>query len=206
MAITDAYATATEYRFRTVKTDTAADAAIDRDLKAVSRFIDRRCGRTFNRTTALETRIYVPKRTSRQLWVDDIADSMDVTITVGGSVVSADRYRMKPLNAHTGSEPEPWTSFEWKLTTSRSRRLYGSRYLEDVWYRDEEIEVEAIWGYPAVPEGIVSATIELAGIWRLETPRATTEVNPDLNLVLSSSREANQIVGDMVGSYQRLWF
>lgn len=52
MAISDAYATAATYRDITGKTDTSEDAEILTDLKAVSRFLEGRLHRFFNKDAA----------------------------------------------------------------------------------------------------------------------------------------------------------
>jgi hypothetical protein len=61
------------------------------------------------------------------------------------------------------------------------------------------------FGWPAVPAGIKRATIELARILRMETPRATNQYAPvaDVGSVVSVSRPAQDIVERLTEEYGR---
>src|SRR3990172_2726710 len=114
MAVTDAYATAAEYRSRTGQSDATDTTLLDALLKAVSRLIDRECERFFGIDAAVVVRLYEGNGLTR-LYIDDVA-------TVTGLIVKADldddfdfdgadetltkdtHYWIGPVNAALGSE------------------------------------------------------------------------------------------------------
>src|SRR3989304_3749429 len=118
MAVADAYASAPEFRERTVKGDTGDDATILDLLKAVSRLIDRECERFFGIDAAVVVRLYEGNGLTR-LYIDDVA-------TVTGLIVKADldddyafvgadetltkdtHYWIGPANAALGPEGSPY--------------------------------------------------------------------------------------------------
>ena len=119
MAVTDAYASAAAYRKLISKTDSADDAEIDTDLRAVSRYLDRMLGRFFTKDAEAAARIFArePQGHPRVLWVDDLAVvPTSVKIDENGdggfagetSLAAAD-FELWPLNAGKGPEPRPWT-------------------------------------------------------------------------------------------------
>lgn len=103
--------------------------------------------------------------------------------------MAAADYRLLPLNAIV--EGEPYRQIQ--ATT------WGSQYR---WSAAYGIEITAFWGWPAVPDAIVTATIELTAILRLESPRATNRIN-ELDQVVSTSRAAQNILGELLHVYNR---
>jgi hypothetical protein len=199
MAITDPYATAAEYRAAIKKTDTAQDAVILTDLKAVSRYIEARAGRFFNKDAAAVARTIIPGYGGAILDVGDIAALTDLSVVVDQSAtgsfsgltpLDASKYQLLPLNATLGPEPKPYTQL---FIPSWSTAYH--------WSPSAPVQVTAIWGWPAVPDAIKRACIELTGILRLETPRATRTVNVSVNEVMSTSRLAQDIISDLVLMY-----
>src|SRR3990167_5079751 len=82
MAVTDAYATAAEYRERTTKSDASDDDTILAQLKAVSRWLDRRLRRFFTQDAAVVARIYNGNG-EQILWLpDDIATATGLIVKV----------------------------------------------------------------------------------------------------------------------------
>ena len=204
MEVTDAYASATTYRDLISKTDTAEDAEIDSDLKAVSRYLDRRLGRFFTKDASAVARTYMrgPHTDPRILWVDDIAasptsikidDDNDGSFADETALAAAD-FELWPLNAGKGAEPQPWTMIYLPKSGSKGN-----------WPAGHRVEVTAQWGWPAIPDAIVRATAHLTAILRLETPRATRRI-PELGDVVEASREAQSIVRELAGAYRRVWF
>ena len=203
MAIGDAYATPAEYKDQKEKTSPDDDLAIARELLAVSRMIDRSLGRPagFNKDAAPVARVFVPQKNSPVLRVDDLASipvstgeiaiDTDSAGTYVTELVTAD-YELLPLNAATGPEARPYRQIG--LLSWRDRTQ---------WAAGQRVRVTAIWGWPAVPSAIVAATIELTGILRMESPRATNRVN-EIGQVLSTSRSAQNILGDLLDTYRAL--
>ena len=204
MAVTDAYASAPVYRKLISKTDSAEDAEIDTDLKAVSRYLDRMLGRFFTRDAGATARIFArePRGDPRLLWVDDLAvaptsikiDENGDGGFAGETALAAADFELWPLNAGKGPEPRPWTMIHLR----RSRGTTG-------WPAGRRVEVTAQWGWPAIPHAVARATVHLTAILRLETPRATMRV-PELGDAFEASREAQGIVRELAGAYRRLRF
>ena len=150
MEVTDAYASTTTYRDLISKTDTAEDAEIDGDLKAVSRYLDRRLGRFFTKDASAVARTYMrgPQTDPRILWVDDIAasptsikidDDNDGSFADETALAAAD-FELWPLNAGKGAEPQPWTMIYLPKSGSKGN-----------WPAGHRVEVTAQWGWPAIP-------------------------------------------------------
>ena len=219
MAITDAYATAAEYRGVIDKDNTAEDAEVLVDLTAISRYIERKLNRFFNKDASDATRLYVPRATgvpsrpdwaesenpwkygglSRVLYTDDIVSVTTIKIDedrdgsfADETALAAADYELTPRNAADGPEPSPYTAIE--LTTWGSKNAYtpGAR-----------VEVVGIFGWPAVPAAIKSACIHLTAILRLETPRASRTVS-DIGAVVETSQEGSMIINDLLRHYRRV--
>lgn len=207
-AVTDAYATAAEYRAGIKKTDSSVDTAILADLKAMSRVIETAAGgRFFTKDAAAVAMLFdKPWRVDRdtgfyRLRVGDIAAVTNFEIKVDtdrdGSFAdetawAAGDYELWPLNAALGAEAWPWDTIAIPTWSNQSVPS-GLR-----------VQVTAIWGWPAVPEAIKRACIELTGILRLETPRANRTMNLSLNEVTSMSRQAADIVSTLQEAYANL--
>jgi hypothetical protein len=224
--VTDVYATVAEYRTRVGRLDPGAgdDALIAADLLAISRYLDRKLGRFFTQDAAPVARTYTtaPARwgvqmpagmswdvaenpwraagLTRVLHIDDLVAVTEIVVDEGrdGSFVgdvplTPNDYLLLPQNAPLGPEPRPYTAIE---LTPWGRLI--------AWPALVRVRVTGIWGWPAVPEPVRAATIELARLLRLETPRATTRVNETLDQVVSTSPQARAIVDDLVRQYARV--
>lgn len=203
-AVTDGYATAAEYRAAIKKSDSSVDAAILTDLKGMSRVIEVATGRFFTKDAAAVARLFDQRwRVDRdtgfyKLRVGDIASTSNFAIKVDtdrdGSFADetawdAADYELWPLNAPLGAEAWPWDTIAVPSWSTKSAPV-GLR-----------VQVTAIWGWPAVPEAIKRACIELTGILRLETPRANRTLNLTVNEVTSMSRQAADIISALQEAY-----
>jgi len=160
MAVTEAYASAPEYRGRTTKTDTGDDETIVEQLVAVSRLIDRECERFFGIDAAVVMRLYDGNGLTR-LYIDDVA-------TVTGLIVKADldddfafvgadetltkdtHYWIGPANAALGPEVSPYRFLDIVPANARL----------NVWPEGpRKVQVTAAFGWPSVPPAIKEATI-----------------------------------------------
>ena len=209
MAINTAYATAAEYRARIKKTDTGDDTEINLSITSVCRVIDRLTGMTatgFQEDSGNVTRIFHPD----PLAPDPTVLSIPPLVTLAAVKIDTDQdgsfsdetalditqrtgdVLLWPTDATDGPEDQPYT----ELRTSP----WGA--YPDGWPRNLEVSVQGTWGWPGgVPATIKSACIELTGILRLETPRATNVVN-EVGDVTSMSGEATRIVRDLYMSYR----
>lgn len=220
MAIDSAYATAAEYRtgISPNKTDTASDTEIDNDLLAITRWLNTELGREtagFNKDAANVARTYYGPYTgpidpdaenpwrlargNRELYIDELVSVSSVQTdedgdgTVDTTWTKDTDYQLMPLNAAVGPEARPYTALyipDW--TTQRLR-----------WPPGRLITITGVWGWPAVPPAIKRATIQLAAILRIESPRATSQVN-DIGAVVGTSFAAQSIVQSLVRNYARI--
>lgn len=204
MAVTDAYATAEQYRALAGKVDGASDALIDDDLEAVSRYMEGCLHRFFTSDTAVVARVYTPTRSDRCFYIDDVSTLTGLVLKVDtdadGSfsdetawTINSD-FEMWPLNADKGPEPQPWDQLVIPSYSTKSPFAAGVR-----------LQVTARFGWPSVPAPIRRACIELTRILRIEGPRANNRFT-DMGDVLSTSRQARDIVADLVKSYGRAVF
>jgi hypothetical protein len=202
MAVTDAYTDAATYRNRTGKTDTAQDAAILLGLTAISRAIDLRCERFFTQDASVVARVYTPSVYTDTLIVDDIAATAGLLIKVDSdrdglfsdeTAWASTDYELRPRNADKGSEPKPWTQIVIPPWSSKGSFMPGY-----------PVEVTAKFGWPAIPQAIVEATIQIAGILRIESPRATTRIAESINKDIGESKEAKSIIEELVEAYARV--
>ncbi len=217
MAITDAYCTATEYRagISPQKSDTSDDAEILLDLTAITRYLETELGRFFTKDAAAVARSYYPQysgsinpeaenpwrgaRGNRTLYIDDLVSVTSVASDEDGDGVvdttwtKDTDYQLYPLNAALGPEPRPYSALfipDWSTTRLR-------------WPPGRIVTVTAVWGWPAIPAAIKRAVIQLTAILRLESPRATSQIN-DVGAVLATSGVAQGIIQRLFQNYARI--
>lgn len=194
MAVTDAYATAAEYRAAIDKVDTSEDAEVLTDLTTVSRYIEHRLGRFFTKDASDVVRVYKPTHPTI-LAVDGIVTltTLKVDADLDGvyetTLTTAD-YELTPRNAADGPEPGPYTHIE---------RISGA------WSQTSRVEVTGVFGWPAVPGPIKTACIQLTAILRLETPRAQAQVT-DLGQVVSINANARNLIENLMTDYGLVTF
>lgn len=198
MALSDAYATAAEYRAVIDKTDTGSDDDILTALTVVTRQLENELHRFFNKDASDATRVYVPESRSRDLWIDDLsAAPTSVTIDTDGDgdfddedALAATDYEPWPLNATLEPEPQPYTRLHlppWSTV--------------GLWTPDLRVQVIGKSGWPSVPPAIKRATIELTALLRLETPRATQRIS-EMEGTIQASPQAQGIIKRLYAPYR----
>lgn len=189
MARLDPYVTVQEYRARIGKDTSFDDTALETDLLAVSRYIDRETGHRagFGVDTANVARIYghlagTPSaRYYAVLDIDDLVSVSTVEEYIGTAWTATTAYALLPRNAAVENEPY--------------RQLEKN---SGVW--ESLVRVTGKWGWPVIPAAIKAATIELTSILRLESPRATNRIT-EIGAVLGTSRPAQAIIEGLVSDY-----
>lgn len=206
-AIGDPYCTVVDYKARIGSaaawaTDATRDAVVLSQLKAISRYIDRRVGRFFTKDAAAVARLYFRElyKDATVLVVDDLVSVTTIKVDVNDdgsfaetALATAD-YELRPLNADKGPEPRPYT------------QIYATRVgAQRAWPAGIRIQVTGVYGWPAVPEAIQDATVQLAGILRIESPLATMRI-PEIGEAIEASAEARQLLAGLVAMYRRSLF
>lgn len=207
MALGDAYATAQEYRDTVDNSEvigSSTDAIINRQLKAVSRLLESECGQFFNKDAAVVTwqqlgegSAYLNLReggspgiaTATGLVVkidaDDDGDYADETALINSDLL------LHRLAAAFDQEARPFTRVQ--LTTRSTYTAFSLGRL---------IQITATRGWPAVPDAIKEATIELTAIWREESTRATSRMN-ELDQVVTMNPLAQNILKRLKNAYSK---
>jgi len=192
MAPGDPYARVDDYAATFPNYDRHDEAELGRQLLAMSRHIETRCGQQFNKDTTPTTRTYRIEYTDTVLHTAPMAAAptllrMDsngdglFALTVTGALAS--RYgdvNGRPLNE---LYLPPWAA---------GATQFPSGYL---------VEVTAIHGWDAVPEQVRLATVHLTALLRLETPRATSSID-ELGREVGMSPQGRGIVDDLLAAFK----
>lgn len=187
MALTDAYATYAEYNAVVGASDTGSNTAIESDLKAVSRWLDRRLGRFFNQDNSVSTRVYiVPISRNRRpytrpdwaesenpffyggfqrgLEVDDIAttNSLEIKIDADNNGSFADDTALNTtdyelLPRNAPQGPEPRPYTRVEIPSWSQSGGFNP---------GGRVQINAVHGWGAVPAAIKLATIRLTATIR----------------------------------------
>ena len=196
MALADPYATVAEYKAVTKKTSSTDDTEIANDLLACSRYIDNRVGRFFVQDETPQSRIYQGSG-RRRLWTDDFVSLTAVAIDENldgtfSTILASTDYQTLPLNSALGPEYSAYTGIQlvW----------WGSRF---IFPSISQVKITGTWGWAAVPYPISTACVQLAAILRLESPRATGEIQ-NASQVLKASSDAEDIIEGLVADYRRV--
>lgn len=201
----DAYATVAEYRSRVGKTGTDDDTDLAFQLKAVSRFIDRRTRRQdgFNRS-AVEARIFDGNGKAK-LWVDDIATTTGLIVKydanadydyadAGETLTINTHFWPGPYNAANGSEPKP---YEWL-------ELVPTNSVVTTWpLQRRALEVTAAFGWPEVPLAIKDLTVALTRYLRDIQESGMTFAIQAIESSIAESRQMSFFLKEIERQYAR---
>jgi hypothetical protein len=182
------YASVEDYHNLTGKTDTASDAQIYIDLSAISRYLDGKLGRYFCKDSADTTRLYLPDRAIATLYIEDVVSVTEVALEYSDGFEAITDYLLLPLNADKQPEPRPFNAIKLRNSTFPA---------------DYQVRVTGIHGWPAIPDAIQRATLHLAAILRIESPRATRRVS-ELGDVMEASPDAMSIIRQLTDRYRRV--
>lgn len=152
MAITNGYATLAEFKLwaNITSTNTNDDSVIEDIIEGVSRYIDRKTGRTFYART--ETRYYdVPRNGSRTLKLDD--DLLTITTLTNGddNAIASSEYHLIPKNV------APYYEIRLKASSSTFWDFDSDGNSEFV------ISVAGTWGYVATASEDVREACKMIG-------------------------------------------
>ncbi|MDE0003392.1 MAG: hypothetical protein OXQ29_11925 [Rhodospirillaceae bacterium] len=170
--------------YREVLDDATAshdDARILAELLTASELIDYMTGgRFFDQDASSVTRRYDWLNGGRALRIDDLsATPSTVSYKVGSAAavtVGASTYTLCPRNASLASRP------------------YTEIWFDTAPPRNAVVSISGQWGWPSVPHGVKSATIQLASIVLLDGPRGTQLVT---NILADATNQLPQAVADL---------
>ncbi len=192
MALADPYASVVEYQAAVGTSDTGSNAAINSDLVAVSRWIDRRLGRHFNIEASVTSHVYiVPRMASRSTYRSDWAESENPyyygpfsRLLEVDDIASTNGLEIKVDVSGDGSfaNDTAWNTSDYVLrplnaTLGPEPRPY-TRIEVPSWSNSggfgsgARVQINAIHGWPSVPAAIKAATIEITQTLRTGLARA----------------------------------
>ncbi|MGH9252077.1 MAG: hypothetical protein ACRD0W_21550 [Acidimicrobiales bacterium] len=136
--------------------DALDDAVIDQAITAASRGIDNYCERHFWQTAAGTARVFdaCDKWT---LHIDDLVSIAELATDDGfdgtfGTVWVASDYQLLPLNPEAAPEPRPFDQIHAVASRAFPQPLTHNT-------RSGLVRVTGVWGWPAVPEGVIQACL-----------------------------------------------
>lgn len=153
MSVENGYITEAEFIARTdeneeITESTAEKASMDLIINAVSRMIDRHCGRKFYLST--ETKYFTPEH-SDHLFVGDLMSLTtlktddDLDYTYENTWDSGD-YDLLPYNAQANTEKRPYNEIQIK---------YNGTY---TFYKNKKsVQIAGVWGYCTATTGNADA-------------------------------------------------
>lgn len=204
MAVGNAYATPEEYRNFKGAHSGRDDNALESQLKAVSRLLDSKLNQPygFNRDDddAPSTFIYGPRDIPRP--IVNSTGLVVKTAYAGGAIDWDDADALEldtdyELRPQTPAPGWPYTSIYLFSLSSRSSILDIGTYRG----RNTRARVTAVHGWPAVPDAIRWATIELTAILRAESPFATGRITELGAEAITASPQARALLGQLSQTY-----
>lgn len=202
MTITNGYATLAQIkatdRLNISTSDSVSDTALEGIITAVSRAIDRDCGRYFYKSTAAENR-YFTARSSTTIFVGDVVSvSALYTDNLSGdrtypNTWSTTDYDLFPYEADAVSEPEPF-----RFIDIAPQGLYRFPAL-----LAKGVKLSAVFGWNAVPAAVTEACLLWSERWfkRYKTPLGISAFNA-LGEQMSRIPPPDPDVKDLLNNYR----
>jgi hypothetical protein len=158
VTIVNGYVSEAMFRAAIGDTSSGQQAAIQAAIQTASRLVDSICGRRFYKDTAATVRYY-DTFSGADLNVDDFWTTTSLVVetddgddgTYDTAWTIATDYEVRPTNGLNNALPWPYTSL--RAVGSKNWPLSGRRHA---------IKVTAKWGWSAVPDAVMTATILLA--------------------------------------------
>ena len=196
MAVTDPYARASDYREEFPGAAIDDDTELERQLTAMSRYIEMCTGQFFTLDASAVARVYMGDGTN-QLWLQENLAVSPTSVKFdtnndGTYATTVTTFELWPLNAARGPEVKPWRRIDlppWGTYTT--------------FPANTRVQVTAQWGWLTVPAAIRLACIHLTALLRMETPRATTTIS-ELGETVGQSPQARGIIEDLLKTYPRV--
>ncbi len=197
MAITNGYTTLATLKARLGIADIADDATLEAVITAVSRWIDRYCGRRFYTTASDEIRYYTAAQ-SDQLLTDDIVSVTGLVTDEDGDRVyettwAATDYDLEPANA--ALDGEPYTAIRTTPNGSHSFPVDVAR----------GVRITGKFGFASTPAPVEEAClIQCSRIYRRKDAPFGVTGSPELGQATVIMR-LDWDVRYLLDTYRRLW-
>lgn len=138
---------------------TTLDLEIRMACEAASRAVDEHCGRRFWR--GAETRTFVPRHWYR-CDIDDLVSLTALATDASGDGTfetswSAGQYQLLPVNPAAFTETRPYTSIR-----AVGGRTFPVAYGCPTLTREDRVQVQGVFGWPAVPHAVKQAALTMA--------------------------------------------
>ena len=160
------------------------DARIEAELLAASELIDYAAGGRHFDVGSSATREFDWINGGRCLIIDDLSaapTAISYQVGRGTAVTVLDTaYTVYPRNADQFGHP------------------YTELWFDNAPPRNAVVSITGLWGWPEVPHGVKSATIQLASIALLDGPRGTQLLT---NVLADSEATLPQAVADLLAEY-----
>lgn len=224
MAITDPYATPDLY-LSGIKSKGGSIGAnvtdIQRDLIAISRYIDDKLHTYFGLDVAATIRYYDAPSSFNSRYAGEAVGWAE-SENPWKRLIGGNDLNIEPIASLAGLEVIQDTDRDY-LYTDETALVQGTDFLmlprnaltgpqpepytmirriNSAWVPGGEIRVTAIHGWSAVPAGIEKLTIELAALLRIETPRATNRIS-ELNGTTDMSKQCDYIIEGIARSFKK---
>lgn len=191
MSHDDPYAEVEDYAARFSDAGADDQYRLREELLAVSRYIDSKTRQFF--WSEAQTRVYFAQFTSPVLSIDNVSAVTSVIIDTGGDAAFLET---------------PTTAYDLARYGNLNAALEGKPYNEirlrsSAFSANQRVQVIGTFGWLAVPEAVKRATIELTGIFRIESPRATVSIDA-MDNVVSMSPQARGFMDKLIETYAGL--
>lgn len=182
--------------------DTVDDVQLSLAIAAASRAIDRACNRQFGNLAVAEGRYYTAQwDRERQRWhveTDDIADKTGLLVAVDSSndgTYATSITGVVPVPRNAAQKGKPWTGVEIPRTAGPAIPV-----------RADAVKVTAVWGWAAIPDAIVQATLLQASrlFSRREAPFGVAG-SPDVGSEMRLLAKVDPDVEVILGPFRRWW-
>jgi hypothetical protein len=143
-----AYADLLQLRSSMSISDAVDDSLLQTALDAASAWVDRTCGRTFEKAGVATARTYFTK--GGTVWPDDIASTTGLVVQTGGpsaypaTLALGTGFYLLPTNAVALNQPYT--------------EIQGPYFIPSI-YGYPTVQVTALWGWPSVPAEVTMATV-----------------------------------------------
>jgi hypothetical protein len=151
MALSDGrYVSAAQLRDHVGVADVLDDVRLQVALSAAEAWVDEWCGRKFDASAAQSSSRSYVVTDPYIVQIGDVSTTSGLIVIDNGTTLGASGYQLEPLDAP--EHGRPWTQI----------RRMGNTWAIPTDFNRASVSVQAHWGWPAVPDPVVRATLAAA--------------------------------------------